>query len=121
MSNVIPASIAHHFPGLDLSSDFPANVPFDEPTADIWADGRAEAAWRYGLMANQKLDQVLAKVGVAPVADPAVVQMKAELDAINAKIDALPDLINAHVADGASVDQLASAVMHHLSADTANG
>lgn len=121
VSNVIPASIAHHFPGLDLTPDFPANAPFDEATSDIWADGRAEAAWRYGLMANQKLDQVLAKIGAAPAADPTVAQLKAELDAVNAKIDALPGLINQHVADGASVDQLASAVLHHLSAATANG
>jgi hypothetical protein len=61
MSNIIPASIAHHFPGLDLSGDFPANAPFDEPTADIWADARAEAAWRYAQMANSKLDQLLAR------------------------------------------------------------
>jgi hypothetical protein len=66
-NNVIPASVAHHFPGLDLSADFPANAPFDEATADIWGDARAEAAWRYAQMADQKLDQLLARQ--APTAE----------------------------------------------------
>lgn len=66
-TNVIPASIAHHFPGLDLTPDFPANAPFDEPTADIWGDARAEAAWRYGLANSQKLDQLLARPTAQPV------------------------------------------------------
>lgn len=65
----IPESIAHHFPGLDLSADFPANAAFDPAVADIWADGRAEAAWRYGLMACQKLDQLLGRPGAAPSVD----------------------------------------------------
>ena len=69
MSTIIPPSIAHHFPGLDLGPDFPANASFDEPTADIWADARAEAAWRYGLMANQKLDQLLARPASAGSVD----------------------------------------------------
>jgi hypothetical protein len=51
----------------------------------------------------------------------AVAPVKAELDLVKSAIDALPGLINAHIADGASVDQLAAAVMHHLSADTAAG
>jgi hypothetical protein len=67
VSNVIPASIAHHFPGLDLTQDFPANAPFDEPSAGIWADARAEAAWRYGLANSNKLDLLLARPAPQPV------------------------------------------------------
>lgn len=55
------------------------------------------------------------------VAAAAVAPVKAELDAVNAKIDALPGLINSHVVAGAGVDELAAAVLHHLSIDTANG
>ena len=100
MSNVIPASIAHHFPGLDLSPDFPANAPFDEATADIWADGRAEAAWRYGLMANQKLDQLLAKVGQPA---PATVD-----------VNALAAALAPHLTGGVDPNAVAQAVVAHL-------
>jgi hypothetical protein len=97
MSNVIPASIAHHFPGLDLGPDFPANAPFDPATADIWADARAEAAWRYGLMANQKLDQLLARPVVQPV-----------------DLAALESFIVEHQAAGTSAAELAQALVAHL-------
>jgi len=97
VNNVIPASIAHHFPGLDLTSDFPANTPFDEAIADIWTDGRAEAAWRYGLMANQKLDQLLARPA-APAVD----------------VDALAAALVPHLSGGVDPNAVAQAVVAHL-------
>jgi hypothetical protein len=51
----------------------------------------------------------------------AVAPIKAELDLVKTAIAALPDLINAHVSNGATADELAAAVLHHLSADTAAG
>lgn len=104
MSNVIPASIAHHFPGLDLSADFPANAPFDEATADIWADGRAEAAWRYGLMANQKLDQLLARPAPQAV----------DLAALEAMIAGQLSHLTGNVDVPALAAALAPAVVAHL-------
>jgi len=55
------------------------------------------------------------------VVEAAVAPVKAELDLVKSAIAALPDLINTHVANGATAEQIASAVMHHLSADAANG
>jgi len=95
--NVIPASIAHHFPGLDLGADFPANAPFDEPTADIWGDARAEAAWRYGLANSQKLDQLLARPA-APAVD----------------VNALAAALVPHLSGGVDPNAVAQAVVAHL-------
>jgi glycoside hydrolase-like protein len=104
-NNVIPPSIAHHFPGLDLSADFPANAQFDEATADIWGDARAEAAWRYGLANSQKLDQLLARP-TTPTVDLAALEA-----AIVAQL--LPHL-NGNVDVNALATVLAPAIVAHL-------
>lgn len=100
-----------------LQQHMPAGTVLDVDHASAYAALRSFVAAERSGAIEQKLDLVLSKLG-APTDVSAV---KAELDAVNAKLDALPGLINAHVADGASVDQLAVAVMHHLSADTAAG
>lgn len=105
-NNVIPASVAHHFPGLDLSADFPANVPFDEATADIWADARAEAAWRYGLANSQKLDELLARPATPPV----------DLAALEAAISSIMAGQLSHLTGGVDVPALATALAPELAA-----
>lgn len=105
-NNVIPASVAHHFPGLDLSADFPANAPFDEPTADIWADARAEAAWRYGLANSQKLDQLLARQTPPPV----------DLAALEAAIGSIMAGQLSHLTGGVDVPALATALVPEIAA-----
>jgi len=92
----IPPSIAHHFAGLDLSTDFPPGVEFTAETAAIWADARAEAAYRKAAENGAKLDQLLAR----PVAD---------VDALAA---ALAPKLQAGMTAGVPAEQLAELVAH---------
>lgn len=103
----IPPSIAHHFAGLDLSNDFPPNATFDETTALIWTDGRAEAAYRQAAINTAKLDQLLARPGAAAPAPVDVVALAA----------ALAPLLHA----GATADEVATAVVTHLEETLAKG
>jgi len=119
MSYTVEAGWQHDYPDVAtaMQQHMPTGTVLDVDHASAYAALRSFVAAERSGVIEQKLDQVLSKLG-APADVSAV---KAELDAVNAKIDALPGLIDQHVAAGASVDQLASAVMHHLSADTANG
>lgn len=119
MSYTVEAGWQHDYPDVAtaMQQHIPVGTVLDVDHASGYSAMRSFVAAERAGVIEQKLDQVLSKLG-APADVSAV---KAELDAVNAKIDALPGLINQHVADGASVDQLASAVLHHLSAATANG
>lgn len=103
----IPDSIAHHFADLDLSGDFPPNGSFTVEGAAIWADARAEAAYRKAAENGGKLDQLLAlvaKIGTPPPA-PAP------------DVDALAAALAPKLAAGATADEIAHAVLMHLGAD----
>lgn len=119
MSYTVEAGWQRDYPDVAaaMQQHIPVGTVLDVDHASGYSAMRSFVAAERAGVIEQKLDQVLSKLG-APADVSAV---KAELDAVNAKIDALPGLINQHVADGASVDQLASAVLHHLSAATANG
>lgn len=60
----IPGSIAGHFPGMDLGRDFPADADYTVESAAIWADARAEAAYRQAADNGRKLDALLARPAV---------------------------------------------------------
>jgi hypothetical protein len=100
----VPPTIAHHFAGLDLSNDFTAGAPFTAEDAAIWADARAEAAYRTAVANGAKLDQLLARPAV-----PAV------------DVDALAAVIAPKLTAGATADELAHAFIMHLGADLAAG
>lgn len=60
----IPGSIARHFPGMDLTGDFTPDFDYTVESAAIWADARAEAAYRQALDNGRKLDQLLARAAL---------------------------------------------------------
>lgn len=105
----IPTSIAHHFPGLDLSGDFPPGATFDPDSAIAWTDARAEAAYRVGVANGAKLDQLLGRP-VAPPPPSVVVDVAALAAALNPLLHA-----------GATADECANAVVQHLEAALAKG
>lgn len=92
----IPDSIAHHFPDMDLSGDFPPNGPFTVEQAAIWADARAEAAYRQAVANGTKLDQLLARAAI-------------DVDALAA---ALAPKIEGGTQSGMPADQLADLCAH---------
>lgn len=99
----IPASIGQTWP--EIAGQFPAGQTFADETALIWADGGARAAALYAKESRDAINALAAKIGTPP--------------AIN--VNALAEALAPHLAAGATADQLAAAVLHHLSAATANG
>lgn len=122
---VAAAVYRHGEESVNLNGGVVKNVPLGNLAHGAWVatnDPRGPVLSTLSTL-QASINAVAAKVG-APSSDAlaaALAPLKAELDAVNAKVDALPGLINQHVADGATVDELAVAVMHHLSAATANG
>lgn len=105
----IPPAIKDWWP--ILAKDFPPNAPFSAADAAIWAKAAAMAAG-YGVTdANRKLDEAGKKIDqllARPVPPP--------ID-----LAALAALIDQHQTAGAGAEEIAKAVMRHLSAATAGG
>lgn len=99
----IPPSIGQFYP--EIAGQFPANASFTDETALIWADAGARAAALYAKQARDAINALAARQAPAPSID----------------VNALAAALAPHLAAGATADQLAAAVLHHLSADTANG
>lgn len=99
----IPASIGQMWP--EIAGQFPANGQFADETALIWADGGARAAALYAKQARDAINALAARQAPAPSID----------------VNALAAALAPHLAAGATADELAAAVLHHLSAATANG
>lgn len=99
----IPPSISQKWP--DIAGDFPPNAPYTDDTALIWSDAGSRAAALYAREARDAVNALAAKIGQPPVID----------------VNALAAAIAPHLTTGATADVIAAAVLHHLSADTANG
>ena len=102
----IPATIGQKWP--EIAAEFPANSQFDDEAALIWADGGARAAALYAKEARDAVNALAAKV-TQPAPAP-------QID-VKALAAALAPLLT----QGATADDIAAAVMHHLSTATANG
>jgi hypothetical protein len=101
----IPATIGQKWP--EIAAEFPANAPFDDEGAIIWADGGARAAALYAKQARDAVNALAAKIQQPPAVD------------VKALATALAPLLAQTPAPTA--DQIATAVLHHLSNATANG
>ncbi|NUQ98875.1 MAG: hypothetical protein HOY79_20720 [Streptomyces sp.] len=88
-----------------LQQHMPVGTVLDLDHASAYGALRSFVAAERAAVIEQKLDQVLAKVGTPPAID----------------VNALAAAIAPHLAAGATADTIAAAVLHHLSADTANG
>jgi hypothetical protein len=99
----IPASIGQKWP--EIAADFPANGQFDNDTALIYGDAGARAAALYAKQARDAVNALAAKIQQPPAVD----------------VKALAAALQPLLTTGATADQIATAVMHHLSAATANG
>jgi hypothetical protein len=99
----IPATIGQKWP--EIAADFPANGQFDQDSALIWADGGARAAALYAKQARDAVNALAAKIQQPPAVD----------------VKALAAALQPLLTTGATADEIATAVMHHLSAATANG
>ena len=97
----IPATIGQKWP--DVADQFPANAQFTDDDALIWADAGARAAALYAKQARDAVNALAAKVGQPPVVD------------VKALATALAPLIQ----QGATADQIATAVVDHLGAKLA--
>lgn len=62
----IPDSIAHHFPGLDLSNDFPPGADYTDDTGIIWTDARSEACYRLLVAMQEQLNQMQQQINEIP-------------------------------------------------------
>jgi hypothetical protein len=87
------------------TTDLPANGQFDQDSALIWADGGARAAALYAKQARDAVNALAAKIQQPPAVD----------------VKALAAALQPLLTTGATADEIATAVMHHLSAATANG
>lgn len=101
----IPAAIGQKWP--EIAADFPANGQFTDEDALIWGDGGARAAALYAKQARDAVNALAAKWQPAPTP---------QID-VKALAAALAPLLT----QGATADDIAAAVMHHLSTATANG
>jgi hypothetical protein len=101
MAPTIPATIGQKWP--EIAADFPANGTYDDETALIWADGGARAAALYAKEARDAINALAAKVQQPPPVD------------VKALATALAPLIQ----QGATADQIATAVVNHLGAKLA--
>lgn len=99
----IPAAIGQKWP--EIAADFPANAQFTDEDALIWGDGGARAAALYARQARDAVNALAAKVQQPPAPD------------VKALAAALAPLLT----QGATADEIATAVLHHLSTATANG
>lgn len=97
----IPAAIGQKWP--EIAADFPANQQFTDEDALIWADGGARAAALYAKQARDAVKDLAAKVSQPPVID------------VKALATALAPLLQ----QGATADQIATAVVGHLGAKLA--
>ena len=120
----IPASIGTKWP--EIAGEFPANTSFDNDTALIWSDAGSRAA---ALHSAEARDAAAAAGQAAGQARDGIAALSAKLDVIAAAVAAAPAidlnalaaLIAEHQSAGSTPDVIAAAVLHHLSADTANG
>ena len=94
----IPDSIARKWP--DLAGDFPANAPFTDENALIWADAGARAAALFALQARDAINALASRISTPPAVD------------VNALAQALRPLLQS----GADADAVATAVVAHLGA-----
>lgn len=92
----IPADIGQKWP--DIAGEFPANAPFADETALIWADGGARAAALFARQARDAVNALATKIAGPPPVDVAALAA------------ALAPLLTA----GATPDQIAAAVVAHL-------
>lgn len=99
----IPPSIGQFWP--EIAGQFPANQNFDNETALIWADGGARAAALYAKQARDAVNALAGRIGAPPVVDVA----------------ALAAALAPYLANGATAEQIATAVAQHLGADLAKG
>ena len=106
LMGTIPATIGQKWP--EIASEFTAGQEYDDSGAIIWADGGARAAALYARQARDAVNTLAAKIG-QPAPAP-------QIDVV-----ALANALAPHLAAGATADQLAVAVLQHLSAATANG
>lgn len=99
----IPATIGQKWP--EIAAEFPANAPFDDDGALIWADGGARAAAFFAKQARDAVNTLAAKLQQPPQVD------------VKALAAALAPLLQA----GATADQMATAVVAHLATTLAKG
>lgn len=99
----IPATIGQKWP--EIAAEFPANAPFDDDGALIWADGGARAAALYAKQARDAVNALAAKIQQPPAVD------------VKALAAALAPLLQ----QGATADQMATAVVAHLATTLAKG
>jgi hypothetical protein len=99
----IPATIGQQWP--EIATQFPANESFDNDTALIWADGGARAAALYAKQARDAVNALAARVQAPPAVD------------VKALAAALAPLLT----QGATADQIATAVVSHLATTFAKG
>ena len=97
----IPATIGQKWP--EIAAEFPANAPFDDDGALIWADGGARAAALYAKQARDAVNALAAKIQQPPAIDVA----------------ALAKALSPLLQQGATADQIATAVVDHLGAKLA--
>lgn len=95
----IPPSISQKWP--ELAADFPPNAEFTNESALIWADGGARAAAMYARQARDDIRALAARYQPAPAAQIDVAALAA---AIHPLLQTAP-----------SADQVAAAVIDHLS------
>lgn len=107
MSYTVEAGWQHDYPDVAaaLQQHIPVGTVMDVDHASGYSAVRSFVAAERAGVIEQKLDQVLARIGQPPVID----------------VNALAAAIAPHLTAGATADVIAAAVLHHLSADTANG
>jgi hypothetical protein len=101
--STIPATIGQKWP--EIASEFPANAAYDDSGAIIWADGGARAAALYARQARDAVNALAAKVQAPPPID----------------VPALAAALAPLLTQGATADQIATAVVGHLATALAKG
>lgn len=114
----IPSAIGQKWP--EIAGEFPANGPYDDSGAIIWADGGARAAAFYAKQARDEANVINALVGT----------LNASVNALAAKITA-PDLtaladaivteITPHLTVGVDITAIADAVQQRLATALSKG
>jgi hypothetical protein len=99
----IPPNISVKWP--ELAGEFPPNAPYTSDTALIWGDAGARAAALYALQARDAILHLTQMVQAEPQID----------------VNALAAALAPHLANGATPDQVAAAVVAHLGADLSHG
>lgn len=107
MSYTVEAGWQRDYPDVAaaMQQHIPVGTVLDVDHASGYSAMRSFVAAERTGMIEQKLDLVLARIGAPPAID----------------VNALAAALAPHLAAGATADQLAAAVMHHLSTDAANG